>query len=420
MLQSGLDSALLSHRAGLAVALAGTRAPFRLGDNQYLCAEAFCAISTPRLFPYRIRLTPIATAPVRALDAQLYPGFESPNAQAIWATTSQGARSFIRPYFPHQHWPPVADLNILLLLVLKWSDNHMTSPATTEGLEKERDFYFPKLEALEAEGQDDLTLRDIQKIIYSTEEGFGDPEGRRRRTDRGRRDRTNEAYAKSFVQCQPAKSPAFKPSGTKRPNQRAGEIWASKPDEDIPAFEPSTSKIPPLPSCGINGINEKRKRKRKRGIASESLVPVGRRTSVSRSDAVTQTYAMYICRPMQRGFESAASCRSTLQTSFTGKYTAVLIHRCLDKGYRKLKSEFGLQPGSDAGCAPCTHFPPQLPWYPVDKPSVIQISSSPLSTYSVKMAFNLATGPEVTKSIVLYRTYSVNAGLPDQDGRKGY
>ncbi|KAF7968142.1 hypothetical protein HWV62_29953 [Athelia sp. TMB] len=57
-----------------------------------------------------------------------------------------------------------------------------------EGLEKERDFYFSKLrdieilaqqqvEALEAEGKDDETLREIQKILYSTEEGFEVPEG---------------------------------------------------------------------------------------------------------------------------------------------------------------------------------------------------------------------------------------------------
>ncbi|KAJ7111459.1 calponin homology domain-containing protein [Mycena epipterygia] len=49
-----------------------------------------------------------------------------------------------------------------------------------EGLEKERDFYFEKLrdieilvqqkmELLEGAGQDDETLRDIQKILYSTE-----------------------------------------------------------------------------------------------------------------------------------------------------------------------------------------------------------------------------------------------------------
>ncbi|KAF8201031.1 calponin homology domain-containing protein [Mycena galopus ATCC 62051] len=57
-----------------------------------------------------------------------------------------------------------------------------------EGLEKERDFYFEKLrdieimvqqkmETLEAAGQDDETLRDIQKILYSTEDGFEVPEG---------------------------------------------------------------------------------------------------------------------------------------------------------------------------------------------------------------------------------------------------
>jgi len=58
----------------------------------------------------------------------------------------------------------------------------------TEGLEKERDFYFAKLrdieilvqaqvETLEAAGADDVTLREIQKILYSTEEGFEVPEG---------------------------------------------------------------------------------------------------------------------------------------------------------------------------------------------------------------------------------------------------
>jgi len=56
-----------------------------------------------------------------------------------------------------------------------------------EGLEKERDFYFEKLrdieilvqsqiETLEADGKDDHTLREIQKILYSTEEGFEVPE----------------------------------------------------------------------------------------------------------------------------------------------------------------------------------------------------------------------------------------------------
>ncbi|KAJ7744021.1 calponin homology domain-containing protein [Mycena maculata] len=59
--------------------------------------------------------------------------------------------------------------------------------AHLEGLEKERDFYFEKLrdieilaqqkmEVLEAAGQDDPTLREIQKILYSTEDGFEVPD----------------------------------------------------------------------------------------------------------------------------------------------------------------------------------------------------------------------------------------------------
>jgi len=56
-----------------------------------------------------------------------------------------------------------------------------------EGLEKERDFYFDKLrqieilvqqqsETLEAEGKEDKTLKEIQAILYSTEDGFEVPE----------------------------------------------------------------------------------------------------------------------------------------------------------------------------------------------------------------------------------------------------
>jgi len=59
--------------------------------------------------------------------------------------------------------------------------------AHMEGLEKERDFYFSKLrdieilvqqqaEVLEAEQKEDQTLKDIQKILYSTEEGFEVPD----------------------------------------------------------------------------------------------------------------------------------------------------------------------------------------------------------------------------------------------------
>ncbi|KAJ7656156.1 microtubule binding protein [Mycena polygramma] len=58
-----------------------------------------------------------------------------------------------------------------------------------EGLERERDFYFEKLreieilvtsqaEALELDGHpEDATLGSIQKILYSTEDGFEVPEG---------------------------------------------------------------------------------------------------------------------------------------------------------------------------------------------------------------------------------------------------
>lgn len=60
------------------------------------------------------------------------------------------------------------------------------SIAQAEGLEKERDFYFAKLrdieilaqnqmEVLEAEGQTDDVLKEIQKILYSTEDGFEAP-----------------------------------------------------------------------------------------------------------------------------------------------------------------------------------------------------------------------------------------------------
>ncbi|KAG6831443.1 hypothetical protein H0H87_005115 [Tephrocybe sp. NHM501043] len=56
-----------------------------------------------------------------------------------------------------------------------------------EGLEKERDFYFEKLreieilvqqqlEVLEGESKDDQTLRSIQAILYSTEDGFEVPD----------------------------------------------------------------------------------------------------------------------------------------------------------------------------------------------------------------------------------------------------
>ncbi|KAF8636214.1 hypothetical protein AX17_003700 [Amanita inopinata Kibby_2008] len=59
--------------------------------------------------------------------------------------------------------------------------------AHLEGLEKERDFYFAKLrdieilaqtqmEVLEGEGKEDETLKKIQEILYSTEDGFEVPD----------------------------------------------------------------------------------------------------------------------------------------------------------------------------------------------------------------------------------------------------
>jgi len=56
--------------------------------------------------------------------------------------------------------------------------------AHLEGLEKERDFYFNKLRDIEILVQqqlehtpEDITLNEIQKILYATEDGFEVPEG---------------------------------------------------------------------------------------------------------------------------------------------------------------------------------------------------------------------------------------------------
>ncbi|KZT59340.1 hypothetical protein CALCODRAFT_523333 [Calocera cornea HHB12733] len=72
-------------------------------------------------------------------------------------------------------------------IVLQLQAQIREAQTNMEGLEKERDFYFGKLrdieilvqtqaEALAAEGKEDETLKEIQKILYSTEDGFEVPE----------------------------------------------------------------------------------------------------------------------------------------------------------------------------------------------------------------------------------------------------
>ncbi|KAF7293903.1 hypothetical protein HMN09_01186500 [Mycena chlorophos] len=98
------------------------------------------------------------------------------------ATPVGGARAATRtPVSGHRSGTPNdATVNALNAQVRELT-NHV------EGLEKERDFYFEKLrdieimvqqrmEALEADGQDDETLREIQKVLYATEDGFEVPE----------------------------------------------------------------------------------------------------------------------------------------------------------------------------------------------------------------------------------------------------
>ncbi|KIM24687.1 hypothetical protein M408DRAFT_331658 [Serendipita vermifera MAFF 305830] len=76
--------------------------------------------------------------------------------------------------------------NNVEVLTLQTQLSDMTTQM--EGLEKERDFYFAKLRDIEIlvqqelespdhqEGKEDEVLKEIQKILYSTEEGFEVPE----------------------------------------------------------------------------------------------------------------------------------------------------------------------------------------------------------------------------------------------------
>lgn len=61
---------------------------------------------------------------------------------------------------------------------------------TVDGVEKERDFYFNKLREIEImvqsrESEAPGLIKDITKILYSTEEGFEVPEGENQQDDQG-------------------------------------------------------------------------------------------------------------------------------------------------------------------------------------------------------------------------------------------
>jgi len=108
--------------------------------------------------------------------APLGPSARAPSA----AGRASGGKTPVTGRRPGSVQPSEALLN--LQAQVREMSTHM------EGLEKERDFYFNKLrdieilvqqqsEVLEAAGQQDETLRKIQEILYSTEEGFEVPEG---------------------------------------------------------------------------------------------------------------------------------------------------------------------------------------------------------------------------------------------------
>jgi len=110
--------------------------------------------------------TPATIAPVRSSSSGLAP-------TRVGGRTPSGVRAGSSAGVSHEF---VTNLQLQL----------RESVAQMEGLEKERDFYFAKLrdieilvqnqvEVLEGEGKDDSTLREIQKILYSTEDGFEVP-----------------------------------------------------------------------------------------------------------------------------------------------------------------------------------------------------------------------------------------------------
>ncbi|KAJ7216057.1 calponin homology domain-containing protein [Mycena pura] len=108
----------------------------------------------------------------------LAPVGRPPQASSSYAPARAGGRT---PVGGHRAGTPNTAVVNALNAQLREMTGHL------EALEKERDFYFDKLreieilvqarmEGLEADGQDDDTMRNIQKILYTTEDGFEVPE----------------------------------------------------------------------------------------------------------------------------------------------------------------------------------------------------------------------------------------------------
>jgi len=131
--------------------------------------------------------TGIAYDPVaRRKGAPMEPSTIAPVARSSHAATLAPSRSGGRtPIGGARSTSSNASVSHELVANLQAQLREVT--VNTEGLEKERDFYFTKLrdieilvqqqlEVLEAEGKDDPVLKEIQKILYSTEDGFEVPE----------------------------------------------------------------------------------------------------------------------------------------------------------------------------------------------------------------------------------------------------
>lgn len=116
-------------------------------------------------------LAPVGPSTSRAVTSSMHSGGSASGAAPRGKTPVGSAR--------------VTQTNVELL-ALQTHVGDLT--AQMEGLEKERDFYFAKLRDIEIlvqqelespdhqAGKEDEVLKEIQKILYSTEEGFEVPE----------------------------------------------------------------------------------------------------------------------------------------------------------------------------------------------------------------------------------------------------